>query len=681
MRIPAACSLLFGCLILWSQPRPEIDLESFAEGLFQVQDDDIYYEELYESLLLYYTSPINLNKTDREELSTLYLLSPIQLNAFFEYREQNGNLLSLYELQAIPGMDRETIENLRPFVTVRESADPRPLITRILEEENNYLLLRYTRTIQEQEGYKRSDGSGYLGDPNTLYGRFRVSHPDDFSLGFTFEKDAGETFRWDPGRRQYGFDYYSGHFLLENKGIIKTLAIGDYQLQFGQGLVLGSGFGAGKGAETTQAVKRNSVGIRPYSSALEAGFFRGVATTFKFGKLETSLFASRLRQAANLLNDTTYSDFDEFVNSIQTTGFHRTQNELNAKDQIAETSAGLAAQYQFGRRLTVGVTGLYTHYSTPLQKKPNNYNQYEFSGDHNGISSLFGTYNWQNFILFGEAGISTSGGIGVVGGFISSLTPQIDFSMVARNYDRNFHSFYGNAFGESSRNINEKGIYWGLKFTPNRRCQFALYFDKFEFPWLRFRVEAPSDGYEYLGRFTYKPTRNIVLYAQYREEHKELTLAPEGGNTNRLIPTLKRNYIFNIDYSLGRFFSLKTRIQGSSYREDDFRSTGVAIIQDLNFTYRQFRFSTRYALFDADDFNNRQYVYERDVLYAFSLPAYNGTGIRNYFLIQYNVTRNLRIYTRYAQFTFVDQESVGSGLGEINGNRRSEMKVMVRYKF
>jgi hypothetical protein len=450
-----------------AQNRPEIDLEEFAENLFDLQDDDVNYEDIYESLLLYFTNPINLNRTNREELSSLYILSPYQLNNFFDHQERHGNLLIINELQTIAGFDLATIRTLLQFVTVDERQDSRSLLQRIKEEENNYFLLRYGRALEKQEGYRTGEGSKYQGDQNTIYARYRISRSHDFSFGFTVEKDAGESFTWS--EKSKGFDYYSFHLSLQNKGIFKNITVGDYQMQFGQGLVYGAGFGSGKGSETVNSVKRNSIGVRPYASALESGFFRGAATTVALNKLEITAFYSNLNQDASLVNDTTYSDFEEFVNSVQSTGFHRTQNEISAKNEINEQSFGGALYYTFNPRFKIGGTFLNTLYSRPLQKKPNNYNQFEFVGDHNAIGSLYGTYVWQNFILFGEAAQSKSGGKGMVGGVMASLSPTIDMSIVLRNYEKDFHSFYGNAFSENSRIINEKGIYWGLKIQPNRK--------------------------------------------------------------------------------------------------------------------------------------------------------------------------------------------------------------------
>ncbi len=54
-----------------------------------------------------------------------------------------------------------------------------------------------------------------------------------------------------------------------------------------------------------------------------------------------------------------------------------------------------------------------------------------------------------------------------------NLLPEIDLSMVYRNYDSDFHSFYGKAFGEKNVNNNEKGLYWSLKIKPNTKHLFT----------------------------------------------------------------------------------------------------------------------------------------------------------------------------------------------------------------
>ena len=675
----------------------DIDLELFAERLFQTQDEDISYEDIYESLLLYYSNKLNLNKVNLEELSSLYILNQNQLNDFFEYREGFGNFLSINELQAIPSFNISTIRLLLPFITVNETApDNRPFLRRLLEEENNYLLLRYTRTLEEQAGYTpalpldttfvrneenntvdtlTSAPARYVGDQNKLYGRFRTSKRGDFCLGFTFEKDDGERIAFN--NRQSGFDFYSYHLLLENKFGFDRIMLGDFQLQVGQGVAFGAGFNAGKGAETVNTVKRNTIGLRPYASVLEAGFFRGVGITKSFGDLEVTGFYSKLRQDGTVRSDTAFSSFEEFVNSIQATGLHRTERELENKDRITEESIGGIIQYKPDPRLSIGITGLNSQYSIPLQRTPNNYNQFEFKGNHNYILSAFGHYTWQNLTFFGEASRSRSGG--AVGGFLGSLSGTLDFAMVLRNFNRNFHSFYGNAFSENSRNINEKGVYWGLSIFPNRYHKLNAYYDRFSFPWLKFGAEAPSTGNEWLIRYTHQPNRRVSLYAQVRQQTRQVSIRQE--NLNVLADQIKYNYIFNIDYKLVPNLALKTKVQSSHQDEAGDPSKGFVIIQDLNFEFWVLKFKTRMALFSTDNFDNAQYVYENDVLYAFSIPAYNGKGTRSYAMVRFDPLRNISLWIRYARYNYRDRAVIGSGLRASEGNTLSEIKIMARIKF
>lgn len=659
-------------------PNSSIDLEKFAERMFQVQDADIDYEGVYESLLLFYTDPLNLNRTTSEQLASLYILSPVLVQAFIDHREANGALLSIYELQSIEGFDLSTIQDLLPFVTVKENAtDNRSLIRRMLKEPNNYLLLRYTRNLENQRGYLPVTTNGYVGTQNKLYGRFRSSHRNDFSMGFTFEKDAGEVVGFKNGRN--GFDFYSAHLMVENQGVFRKIIIGDYQLQVGQGLIFGAGFNPGKGAETVNTVKRNTLGIRPYTSVLETGFFRGIGATIPLGEIEVTAFYSSLNQDGNIQNDSIFNDFEEFVSSIQNSGLHRTTNELSSRDQIKEQSYGGMARFGSNRKWQIGVAALGTHYSTPIQKREAPYRIFEFEGKRNLVTGIFSSYQLQNFNFFGEVAKSKSGGLGLIAGFISSLSPSIDMALSIRNYDKDFHSFYGVAFGEGTRNINEQGIYWGIKYHPNRRYEIVAYYDKFSFPWLRFGVDAPSDGAEWLGRFTYRPSRDITAYVQVREERKEFSLT--GENLSTLQMQIKRNYIFNIDYRLNARFSMKSRVQTSTFDEAGSFTNGYAIAQDINFEVGKIRVSMRMALFETDDFDNRQYLYERDVLYAFSIPSYSGKGVRNYVLLRYQLNSSFDIWLRYARFSYRDREVVGSGMEESIGPDRTEIKWMARLKF
>jgi len=548
--------------------------------------------------------------------------------------------------------------------------------------------MRVKRTMEKSAGFQTNEAAApddsrtpFPGDRNKVYTRYRVSRFNDFSLGFTVEKDAGEELNFDRSVKKYGPDFLSYHFLLENQGKWKSIAVGDYQVQFGQGLLLGAGFNAGKGAETITTVRRSSTGIRPYTSVLETGYFRGAAATYTLGQVDLTGFYSNSLQDANIEIDSLSIDFNEFASSIQVSGLHRTQSELENKDGMREEVIGTNLTYRsVNNDFQAGMTFVNTNYDVPVFKKPNNYNQFEFGGSHNYNVGVFSNLLWENLNFFGEAAISKSGGLGMVGGMIASLSNQLAISMVLRNYHRDFHAFYGNAFGETTRNINERGIYWGAKLTPSKKVIITAYYDKFSFPWLKIGIGAPSNGFEYLARLTFLPTKNILVYGQFRREGKERDAGLES-NLQLIAPGVKDNYLINLDYKPTSWINLKSKVQWSRFNFQGFTSNGFAIIQDLNFHIGKIKISTRFALFDTDNFDNRQFAYEKDVLYALSIPAYTGVGIRNYLLIQYKASRKLSFWAKAARTTRNDVDGIGTGLTKINGDHKTDITIQARYKF
>ena len=666
-----------------NRPQREVqDVQRLIEQLFPVPDDDLPYEDIYEVLLQYYTQPLDLNRASIEELQALFILSDEQILQLKRHIDRNGPLLSIYELQAIPDWDLVTIRRVLPFVTVGE--DPflrsqKSLLSRIWEDGRKMFLLRTERVLGQKAGYAQvvdSLAPAYKGSAEKVYARFRLNRPHDFSFGLTLEKDAGEPVVWSPPQKQYGADFWSFHAMLYKQGKFERIVVGDFQLQYGQSLVFGSGFSIGKGAETITTIRRNNTGLRPYTSVLETGFFRGAAFTYCLSqRLQFTSFYSNLRQDAILEEE------EDLFASIQQTGFHRTLSELGAKDNIREQSMGGAIHYHSkNHRFQTGVTTLYTSFSQVWQRKPRLYNYYEFNGSSNITGSLFSEYRWQNFNLFSEVAMSQSGGTGIVAGVLTSLLPTLDFSFLYRKYERDFHSFYGTAFGEGSRPINEEGLYWGLKFQPRRSLWFSGYFDSFHFPWLRYRVNAPSDGYEYMLRANYQPKREMLLYGQFREEAKAINSQQEG-KIKQPVPGTKKSYLLSLSFLPSDRWGYHSRIQWSSYELENNISNGYVLVQDVSWELNRLQLSGRIALFQTDSYDTRQYVYEKDVLWAFSIPAYYGKGIRQYLLLRYKLNRPISLWLRWSRTAYLDREEIGSGMEKIYSPTVHQLKAQIRWMF
>lgn len=86
----------------------------------------------------------------------------------------------------------------------------------------------------------------------------------------------------------------------------------------------------------------------------------------------------------------------------------------------------------------------------------------------------------------------------------------------------------------------------------------------------------------------------------------------------------------------------------------------------------------RLQYFETDGYNSRIYAYENDVLYSYSIPAFSDKGFRYYLTLNYDLTKKLSFWLRWAQTIYKNRNTVGSGLDEIQGSRRTEVKLQAR---
>ena len=141
---------------------------------------------------------------------------------------------------------------------------------------------------------------------------------------------------------------------------------------------------------------------------------------------------------------------------------------------------------------------------------------------------------------------------------------------------------------------------------------------------------------------------------------------------------------FNVSYKISQSVSIRSRIDVVRInREDAEDNNGVALIQDIIYkpVDQPFSINVRFALFDSDDYDSRIYAYENDVYGLFSIPSYYYSGMRYYLNVRYNPMRKLSLYARIAQTVYNHQQTVGSGLDEINGNSKADLHLAVKWEF
>jgi len=675
-----------GTYTLYAQGRSgndRIDFEKIVEDLLPVQEEDFNYSDLYDRLFSLYVNHLDLNLAGREDLQSLYLLSDEQIDRLLEYRQKYGSMLSEYELLTIDGFDRELVNRLLLFIDIGpQEGGAQQFMSKIPSPAQHDLLIRVGRVSELSEGYLTQDSlNRYTGRPWHTMVRYTLACKGSYSLGFTVEQDPGEQLAWEPKAKKYGLDYYSFHAMIENRGIVKRFIVGDFALDFGQGLLFGSGFRTGKGVNAVQGIRRNNLGIKPYRSVFEHRDFSGAALTLSAGHFSFTAFGSYVSRDAFVRNDSIY-DPDPYVTYLQNTGLHRNNRELAARNSLTEKTAGINMQFAtHNRKFVVGVNGVKTVFSRAVLPDPRKYNQFAFSGNENAVGSVYANVILKNISFFGETGMSESGGMGVVGGVLAGLSSYAELSVVYRNYNRNFHTFYGNAFGEDYRNNNEKGLYMGLKVIPTRNLFFTFFYDRFHFPWLRYRADGPSDGFEGMALADYKPSNSLSFRLVYRVKERELNDDKDQNPFHKLEPGLKQWVRLDMDLKPRGIFSTRSRVMMNSYRFCSGMSKGYLIAQDVSLTGRVLFIRGRVSYFSTDDYDTRQFVYEHDLLYVYSVPFFYGHGWRYYLVGGMHAGPRWTFWFKMAQTRYLDRESVGSGLNEIQGNVKTEYRLQMRIRF
>ena len=682
----------------------EYELESYIENIGEEVDFD--YNTALESLTNYRHRPLNLNKATASALEDLGLLSVAQINSLLKYRAEVGPLIVIYELQAVPLFDLNTIQRILPYVTVNKTLDQlQETLSAILKKSQKQLFLRWGRNIELPKGFLADDNEtpAFLGDPNRLYARYIQSYGHRLSFGLTVEKDAGEEF-FKGSNRGRGFDFISAHFFYKNiNPRIKRLVLGDFRVKFGQGLIINTGFTPGKSAFVTN-IKQSGPALNRFTSVNEQNYLRGFGLTTNLSdEVELTSFASlRKRDGTSIQVDTSELDFEiQNFTSLQLSGLHRTQREIDARNTLQQFTAGLSLKYSKNRE-SIAFNILINQLDRPVGRTPQPYNQFFFNSQGLINVSIDYNYPFKNFIFFGEAAWSDNNSLATVNGLIAHLHPKVTFALHSRLLPRNFHSLFGQSFTETAGVNNENGIYAGLEIRPTRNWQLAAYIDNWQHPWLRFRADAPSRGQEYFARLSYTRRRKLEAYIHWKYERKQQSYRLDYTKLDELLFNTRTNLRVHIDNKINSRLTLRSRLEWSFFSieesfnpfgqiwyesrfqdQEDTDSRGFLIYQDILYKPVNLPLSitTRFAVFDVERFDARIYAFENDVTYQFSIPAYFNKGTRFYVNLKYRAPKHLILEARFAQTFWANQDGFSSGNNRVEGQMRSDVKVQLRWRF
>lgn len=669
--------LLMACsAALYAQENnPQKMIEQIVESQLDNVDEETDVSLIIEDLESLLENPLNINACTANDLSKLYLLNPILITRLLNYVQEFGPAHSIFELNTIDGFTPDILRKIEPFITFGPMAEPQPSLKQQLKHGHHELLGRTLGTLQTPRGYEPNDEgtTPYEGNRFRYYSRYRYEIRNRLNVGFTAEKDPGEAFF--SGSNKRGFDFYSGHLQVHFNQTIDQVVVGDFIVRSGQGLTLWQGYSTGKSVDVL-GIAKTGQGIRPYTSVSENSFFRGLASSFRFGNHKMILFASQRNADGNIESD---ENGEEYFTSLQTSGYHRTSSEIDDENSVKTRDAGAIITFNFSN-FKIGANWQYQHFDKAFIRSEQLYNQYRFSGTQNYTGSIDYLFNKGKYQFFGEAAMSKSKGLAILQGAVARLNDQLSFSALYRHFDKNYHALWANSFAEGSTTNNESGFYMGLRMLPVKHLTLSAYADFYRSQWTDYSTIGPSKGWDILAQADVHLSEKISFYVRYKNEEKDQKNKAEMLYVN--LPERTQKLRAHVDIQLSEQLKSRTRIE-HAYFEDSSKENGYMVFQDIQYSPQRFplNLSLRAAWFNTDSYNSRIYAYENDLLFTFSVPAYYDKGFRTYLNLKYQVAQHLELWCKVANTHWTNKETISSGYNEIDGSDKTELKIQLRLKF
>ena len=615
--------------------------------------------------------PVNLNSATREQLEQFPFLSDIQIEHLLAYIYIHGQMETIYELQLVEELDRQTIQYLLPFVCIKAiNNEPAFRWKTMLKDAGRYgkneVLTRLDIPFYKRKGYEHT----YLGPSVYNSVKYTFRYRDQLYAGGVAEKDAGEPFA--ALHNSYGYDYYSFYLLLQNCGRLKSLAVGNYRLSFGQGLVMSTDYLMGKTIYASSFNNR-STGIKRHSSTDEYNYFHGVATTVALTKrLSVSAFYSHRNM------DGVVTDGE--ITSVYKTGLHRSRKEADKKNLLTSQLTGGNVSYQ-QNHIRLGITGVYYVFNRPYEPELTGYSKYNIHGNHFYNLGIDYAYRWRRFSFQGETAIGKQGWASL-NRLQYSPVQDIQFMLIHRFYSYDYWAMYAHSFGEGSTVQNEQGYYVGLETTPFSHWRFFVSFDLFSFPWKKYRINKPSRGTDGLIQATFTPRTNLSMYLKYRYKQKERDLTGSKGTLT--LPIFHHQLRYRLNYSLNDVFSSRTTLDYNHFHSQDRAATkGYQVTQMISsqLPWTRLFADVQGSYFCTDDYDSRVYVSEKGLLYTFYTPSFQGRGFRCAVRLRYELNKHWLFITKFGETIYLNRNEIGSGNDLIYGNKKADIQMQLRIKF
>jgi hypothetical protein len=447
------------------------------------------------------------------------------------------------------------------------------------------------------------------------------------------EKDAGEP---------KITDHISLFFALKNKGIIKQLLIGDFNVNMGQGLVHWQGYAFGRSSNLLSGYRQGNF-IQPHTGTDENRFHRGVGLQLKKGKFEFGAFLSKVKIDANVISDSINNV--QWVSSFLLSGIHRTESEIKDKNALTKFTWGGKIKVQLPTG-SINLNMIQTNFSIPVQKRAQPYNQFAISGKHWRNMSIDLALSTSIGFLFSELAFDHQLDPAFNVGWLKSLDPKFDIAIIYRNMSARYRAFESNCISVNSEAGNESGLLMSFNFQPHAKHTLEGFIDFAQQFWPSFTSDRPVIAKLFSIQYTWRPNKKTEISTRYQIDTRANNQGYEDNHTSLIGEKITHRWRTHISFSPIESLTIRCRNEIVKVREE-FKSFSSGQLSYVEFIFKPatepLSISFRYTFFSTDDYSSRVYAYERDLSSYYSIPAHFDQGHRNYLLLQYNYKKAVKI--------------------------------------
>lgn len=606
------------------QEQNEAIMEAAEEILALSDEADL--SSLLEDLAGLKELPVEVNSGDEKEISRLFFLTEFQVMVLADHVRKNGSVQTIYEIALLPAFDRSTVMLMAPYISLKPAG---------ATKGRSYGRTQITITESTRFGAACDSSDG-------IRSLLKLKHEHGhISFGLTAENDPGEKFTFE---KTPGCDFISGYLELGGRGMIKSVIIGDYKMRLGEGLAFNSSQWMGSWLSAPSFISGRS-SASAYTSTEENNFLRGISLVLGSGNWGALIFSSLNKIDARLVFNE--DSLATGVGNLIGGGLHTTEYQINARNSLTETVAGLHLAAG-SERFRGGLTAAATFFSLPfLSDKTRPENLHDFEGDRLLNYSADFRAGTGPLLFFAEAGLSIPGSWATIAGIRAKPSGRVTFNLLARCFSPEYHAFHYGAYKAGSGAGNETGLAASLHLEAARHLFITAGADHYMIPAPRYRSAAPSHGGRIEIKCEYQPRDDISLRLLYTSSSREYDIPSVTGMASSVMQTRYQAGLV-LDCAPAPGFRLTTRISGSMISPSQER--GYMLCQDLSQSFGKIplRIWFRYALCSTGGWESRLYAWENDLLSSFSVPALYGEMTRSFIMVAWKPTGNFEARLKYA---------------------------------